>query len=244
MAKIQKRQYYFDSEKYKYVKSETIFDDNEDVDIDAGNILLLNIYEDPSTSTGGSVYYAATFLCEYFLSIKMLFKDMCIIELGAGTGLCGILLYHLQAKQVILTDKNVELLIKNRKLQGQENEVDKKILIEHYNWSMPREIPTNFPNEVDYIIGSDVVYDATTPCSFLSAVYYLCKYKYKAKPPKVLVAHQPRLTGVDDLFFEKVHEYNFSLKEIKPVNGNLMAKIFELTYDPSLSRYRRPCKVM
>ena len=51
---------------------------------------------------------------------------MCIIELGAGTGLCGILLYHLQAKQVILTDKNVKLSNKNRKLQGQENEINKK----------------------------------------------------------------------------------------------------------------------
>lgn len=244
MPKIQQRRYYFDLDKHKYVKSETIFDNNnEDNDIDAGNSLLLNIYEDSSSSTGGSVYYAATFFCEYFLSIKMSLKDMCIIELGAGTGLCGILLYHLQAKQVILTDKNVKLLNKNRKLQGQENEINKKILIEYYNWSMPHAIPTNFPNEVDYIIGSDVVYDAATSCSFLSAVHYLCKYKYRTKPPKVLVAHQPRLTGVDDLFFEKVRECNFSHKEIKPVNGNLVGKIFELTYDPLL-RYRRPCKVM
>ena len=76
---------------------------------------------------------------------------------------------------------------------------------------------------------------------------FLIQEKLKNKvvyPPNEETFRALRLTGVDDLFFEKVHEYNFSLKEIKPVNGNLMAKIFELTYDPSLSRYRRPCKVM
>ena len=123
-----RRRYYFNTVENKYIKSETIVSTNiieekedqkkivnQENNIN-NNICTINIFEDSSERTGGSVYYAATFLCEYLLSISQEFKHKCVIELGAGTGFCGLLLYHLKAKQVVLTDCDHMKLLNSSKL--------------------------------------------------------------------------------------------------------------------------------
>ena len=261
-----RRRYYFNTVENKYIKSETIVSTNiieekedqkkivnQENNIN-NNICTINIFEDSSERTGGSVYYAATFLCEYLLSIRHEFKHKCVIELGAGTGLCGLLLYHLKAKQVVLTDcdlENMKLLNSSKLLQeeGDDNIKNEKILIEYYNWMVPNEISDTFPTEVDYVIASDVIYDASTAETFLNAIQYLCSNKYKSNPPKIIVSHQPRLSGVDDAFYEKLKDdCNFILNQIEPIHGNPVANLFELIYDPTVKKNRKSgsmsCKIM
>ena len=114
---------------------------------------------------------------------------------------------------------------------------------------VPNEISDTFPTEVDYIIASDVIYDANTAETFLNAIQYLCSNKYKSKPPKIIVSHQPRLSGVDDAFYEKLKDdCNFILNQIEPIHGNPVANLFELIYDPTVKKNRKSgsmsCKIM
>ena len=70
-----------------------------------------------------------------------------------------------------------ELLNSSKLLQeeGDDNIKDEKILIEYYNWMVPNEISDTFPTEVDYVIASDVIYDANTAETFLNAIQYMFK---------------------------------------------------------------------
>ena len=133
--------------------------------------------------------------------------------------------------------------------EGDDNIKNEKILIEYYNWMVPNEISDTFPTEVDYVIASDVIYDANTAETFLNAIQYLCSNKYKSNPPKIIVSHQPRLSGVDDAFYEKLKDdCNFILNQIEPIHGNPVANLFELIYDPTVKKNRKSgsmsCKIM
>ena len=63
-----------------------------------------------SQSTGLALWTCSQILCGYLLDNPHHVKDKCVLELGAGLGLCGIVAHHLGASRVLTTDGDVNVL--------------------------------------------------------------------------------------------------------------------------------------
>merc|ERR1711963_1750 len=102
------------------------------------------------------IWPSAQGLCEYFTKHRDLIKGKRIIELGSGTGLCGITLAHLGAEKVVLTDfdeKSTKLLQANTEL----NHLEDKCSVLQLTWGSQLEQFEG--NTFDIVVGSDVVYE-------------------------------------------------------------------------------------
>jgi predicted nicotinamide N-methyase len=79
------------------------------------------------------------------------FKGKCILELGAGTGLPGIVAASLSAKKVVQTDKNnLAMALCKRNCELNNIEAIEHRLADWTNW--------NDANQYDWILGSDILY--------------------------------------------------------------------------------------
>eukprot|EP00966_Prymnesium_polylepis_P162408 3753696-Prymnesium_polylepis.1 len=62
------------------------------------------------TSVGGSVWPCAAALCRWLLRNEAVVSGANVLDLGAGTGACGLYAAGLGAARVLLTDGRAELL--------------------------------------------------------------------------------------------------------------------------------------
>lgn len=107
--------------------------------------------------TGQVLWPGAKYLAEYLLSHKELIENKLILEVGAGSGLCGLACSHFASK-TILTDGNeivMRLLEKNKNF-GKNIEV----LMLEWNDNDPKIglCGLGLSGEFELIIGADVVY--------------------------------------------------------------------------------------
>mmetsp|Transcript_7866 Transcript_7866/g.14472 ORF Transcript_7866/g.14472 Transcript_7866/m.14472 type:complete len:274 (-) Transcript_7866:194-1015(-) len=108
------------------------------------------------------VWPSAQEMCRYFVKHPQLVEGKRILELGSGTGLCGITLAYLGAKQVVLTDYNeaaVNLIRDNVEMNGQSGVCDCFEL----TWGDPegaaQVIDASGGEAFDIVLGTDVVYE-------------------------------------------------------------------------------------
>lgn len=112
--------------------------------------------------TGGAVYDAAIFLCNFLIQLRKSgtfnFPDITVLELGAGTGLASIVTAHLGAK-VVCTDGDksaVELARKNCEINLGSNS-KYPIIVRHYRWGdIDNDLEQYGP--FNMVIGSDLLY--------------------------------------------------------------------------------------
>ncbi|XP_068121240.1 EEF1A lysine methyltransferase 3 [Hyperolius riggenbachi] len=115
------------------------------------------------------VWDAALNLCSFFEEQKLNFKGKKIIELGAGTGIVGILL-SLLGGDVTLTDLP-------HTLPQIEKNVSANILagcppnVCALSWGFDQ---VNFPQDYDFVIGADIVYLKETYDLLLCTLQHLC----------------------------------------------------------------------
>lgn len=90
------------------------------------------------------------------LANRTVFMEKTVLELGSGTGICGIMAAKIGAK-VILSDQNVfasELILKNVEL----NNVNAQFI--PLDWGRKSDLLNDrIPTDIDYIIGSDLCYE-------------------------------------------------------------------------------------
>jgi 16S rRNA G966 N2-methylase RsmD len=63
-----------------------------------------------TNSTGLGLWRGAEILASFLANRAHLVKERCILELGAGQGLCGLVAHHLGASKVVLTDGDTNVL--------------------------------------------------------------------------------------------------------------------------------------
>ncbi|XP_067894310.1 EEF1A lysine methyltransferase 3-like [Heterodontus francisci] len=96
-------------------------------------------------------------LCKYFEKEKISFTGKKVIELGAGTGIVGILA-ALLGGNVTITDKPKSLMqIRNNVYINIPPVCRNRLKVRPLVWG---EDDANFPTDYDFILGSDIVYQS------------------------------------------------------------------------------------
>lgn len=95
---------------------------------------------------GGEVWPGAIVLCRY-LEQNSVVQGKRVVELGCGTGLCGIVCMKLGAKSVLLTDEYIDLALMNK--------VD-DIQVSVLDWEKPSMVLDEWKTRFDIVLGSEV----------------------------------------------------------------------------------------
>ncbi|XP_053546501.1 EEF1A lysine methyltransferase 3-like [Bombina bombina] len=134
-----------------------------------GQELRITQHYGANLGVAAPVWDAALELCGYFEEQKLNFKGKKVLELGAGTGIVGILA-SLLGGQVTLTDlphalpqinKNVSA---NIPLRNAPN-------VCALSWGVDQE---QFPQDYDFILGADIVYLKATYPLLIQTLQFLC----------------------------------------------------------------------
>nr|XP_056720730.1 EEF1A lysine methyltransferase 3 [Euleptes europaea] len=150
------------------------------------------------------VWEAALALCDYFEEHKLNFWGKKVLELGAGTGIVGILV-SLLGGDVTITDLPVALK------QIEEN-VHRNLPVEclartkvcALSWGLDHlEFPSNF----DFILGADIVYLKDTYPSLIRTLQHLCGPR-----STIYLSSKMRQEHSTVLFFETLLPMHFTSK--------------------------------
>ena len=128
-------------------------------------------------SVGGSVWPSAAMLCRYLRDLPDI-RGSSVMELGSGTGACGIYSAALGASRVLLTDGSSALqalqlanIGANEHLFGESTNVSTT----QYLWGQP--LPSGAAG-LDFVIGSDLsarlLRIAAMPCASASHTFAFC----------------------------------------------------------------------
>jgi len=122
----------------------------------------IRIIENTKLGLAGEVWNSAYLLSSLLTSKKCerIMKNKTILEIGSGTGICGIFASLSGAKKVYLTDRedNLNILHENFELNKIEI-VDKNcdIAIKALDWNYSPSY-RNIEDKIDLIIASDIIY--------------------------------------------------------------------------------------
>ena len=111
-------------------------------------------------TTGAAVWNAGTALAGYLATNPEVAKGRRVIELGCGTGLCGIVAAKQGAAQVVLTDGNSELLGRvQRNVEGNlAPSMARNVEVRALKWG--DLIDDRLLSSFDVVLGSDVLYNS------------------------------------------------------------------------------------
>ncbi|KAH9488365.1 Methyltransferase-like protein 23 [Bulinus truncatus] len=159
---------------------EFIFTDKQD-------FVSVKICENPATDYGSFIWPCAPVLAQYVWQNKQLVKGCNVIEIGAGTGLPGIVAAKCGAN-VILSDSItytscLDLCRNNAELNGLSN-----ITVTGITWGEMSTTLINLP-KIDFILGSDCFYNSK---DFENVIMTLSFILHRSPDAKVWCAYQER----------------------------------------------------
>lgn len=149
----------------------------------------------PTKSTGTSVWPAALVLAKYIVAHKHTFAGKTVLELGAGTGLSGLLAAR-YCDRVWLTDKDPQVLDTLQRSVQLNTDVQDKVKVEKLVWGTDTrdELP-----RFDVVIASDTLYYLTAVEQLWKSVDSLLSRERCAdgSPPLFILAHVNREKVID-----------------------------------------------
>ncbi|XP_075447720.1 EEF1A lysine methyltransferase 3 [Ascaphus truei] len=134
-----------------------------------GRELRITQHYGANLGVAAPVWDAALDLCGYFEEQKLNFSGKKVIELGAGTGVVGILV-SLLGGQVTLTDLPHALpqIKKNVSANVPSHHVPQVCAL---SWGLDQE---QFPQDYDFVLGADIVYLKETYPLLIQTLQHLC----------------------------------------------------------------------
>jgi len=170
-----------------------------------------------SNTTGARVWEAARVMCVYIQDNQDQFRDTHIMEVGCGTGVCGLVAAR-YATQVILTDSEPQILelarqsiALNQEKKAVHDELylsSNSVFVKNLLWGDEKsltEVARCYPAGFDWIIGSDVTYSFHTIPALVQTIDFLCAIrKNSLTPTRVFIADEDRswLSDIGDEKFE------------------------------------------
>ncbi|XP_074836335.1 EEF1A lysine methyltransferase 3 [Carettochelys insculpta] len=185
-----------------------------------GHVLTIGQHHGARLGVAAPVWEAAVTLCKYFEEQKLNFWGKKVIELGAGTGIVGILV-TLLGGEVTITD--LPLALK----QIQEN-VNRNIPAEDsvrarvcaLSWGLNHE---EFPRDYDFILGADVVYLKDTYPLLIRTLQHLC-----GSHSTIYLSSKMRQEHSTAVFYERLLPLHFT-SELAHRDENENINIYRVT---------------
>mmetsp|Transcript_29481 Transcript_29481/g.41096 ORF Transcript_29481/g.41096 Transcript_29481/m.41096 type:complete len:285 (-) Transcript_29481:430-1284(-) len=146
------------------------FDEHGDEKVE-GRTIRLRIREEMCADYGLYVWPSSIFLAAYLYTIREHIVGRSILEIGAGTGLPGILCAKLGAAKVSLTDTAANSkVLENLRINCRENKVDDFCKVQELCWGeFSLETLALAP---DLLLGADVFYDSEAFEDVLATLRY------------------------------------------------------------------------
>ena len=194
-----------------FLKSQRIYDDLKHVDckyIDYGSIEgqgTLVIEQDKSLGKGGFCWDAAFILGEYFVheyrrtQDEILGERARILELGTGTGLCGMIIAKALPVHVDLTDLSNLMPLVQRNVDRNFSDSEKSSALGSVSafildWSEP-----TVDQPYDYVLGADVVASLYDPIALAQTIYQVSH-----EGSTVYVSFKERLSTIHRQFEQRM----------------------------------------
>ncbi|KFV81232.1 Protein N-lysine methyltransferase METTL21A, partial [Struthio camelus australis] len=147
----------------------------------------------------------AVVLCAYLERGSVDLRDRAVIELGAGTGLLGIVATLLGAR-VTVTDRAAALaLLESNVRANLPPELQPRAAVKELTWG--KDLGNFPPGAFDFILGSDIVYLEETFADLLQTLEHLCA-------ERTVILLSCRIRYERDLNFLKMLRGRFSVHEV------------------------------
>ena len=179
---------------------------------------------DGDAHTGGRVWHSAPVMCRWLATLAAQIRGASVIELGCGTGACGIFCAALGASRVVLTDGGAEPLLElaARNLRV-ARATDAQVAscaaeVQRLGWGCEeRLVPAS---GFHWIIGSDVIYDPAVHADLCRTLQTLlrrrsgrrvgadgaaCASPTLADRPRAVLSTMPRGCVVETVASEKCY---------------------------------------
>eukprot|EP00941_MAST-03F_sp_MAST-3F-sp1_P000345 g345.t1 len=168
---------------------------------------VVRLVERPGEAVGTVIWrQSANLLSQFLVSGRSSLKNRRVIELGAGTGICG-LFAALQGAHVVITDReeSLDLIRLNINLNLKAIEAAGGTCIcQKLDWNTWKK-PDSF-TEYDYIFASDVVYSKAVVDPLIRVLNSLCN-----DTNKCILAYKLRDEIAEVRFFEALLKTDFSV---------------------------------
>lgn len=156
-------------------------DENKIKEIKLNVDFSIRIMENLKFGVAGEVWNSAYLLSSLITSKKCerIMKNKTILEIGSGTGICGIFASLSGAKKVYLTDREDNLNILHESFQLNKIEIANKnceIVIKSLDWNYAPSFK-NIEDKIDLIIASDIVYHGLNYNNIVELIKYFSKNK-------------------------------------------------------------------
>ncbi|XP_020640257.3 EEF1A lysine methyltransferase 3 [Pogona vitticeps] len=167
-----------------------------------GHELSIAQYYGARLGVAAPVWEAALTLCEYFEAQKLNFWGKKVIELGAGTGMVGIIV-SLLGGDVTITDLPVALKqIEENVLRNLPGKCMARTRVCALSWGLDHK---EFPQNYDFILGADIVYLKDTYPLLIRTLQHLC-----GDQSTIYLSSKMRQEHSTPLFFETLLPMHFS----------------------------------
>ncbi|NXW75550.1 MT21A methyltransferase, partial [Hirundo rustica] len=166
------------------------------------------------------VWDAAVVLCAYLEMEGIDLRDRSVIELGAGTGLLGIVVTLLGTKEpagvralystccahVTITDRAAALEFLESNVQANlPPELRHRAVVKELTWG--KDLDNFPPGAFDFVLGADIVYLEETFVELLQTLEHLCS-------ERTVILLSCRIRYERDLKFLKMLRERFSVSEV------------------------------
>eukprot|EP00026_Physarum_polycephalum_P008046 Phypoly_transcript_08122.p1 GENE.Phypoly_transcript_08122~~Phypoly_transcript_08122.p1 ORF type:complete len:273 (-),score=33.51 Phypoly_transcript_08122:91-909(-) len=170
------------------------------------NGTAVKLHEDPGHRLhyGATIWRCCRFLCNYFDERPAgFYQGKRVLELGSGTALAALAIASLGAK-VIATDTSMALPLIRHNLELNPGVVENVQIAELEWYDAPKYI-SEFSPPFDFLIASDVIYNATAHRALVNVISLLA-----SNNTTIYVAYQERgVPGSQEKFFGIMQEKGF-----------------------------------
>jgi predicted nicotinamide N-methyase len=188
-----------------------------------------NIYQDGSGMIGisGVVWDCGLYMIDFLQSrchdYLTIFPSSSILDIGCGTGICGIAALLLGARQVCFSDHVLTDSL-DANLDSLDEMLKPRSVTVKYSWSDYDNVPEVMKSHFDFVLCSDCLYD-------VKCHDHLLKTLQQLSFTKLIIAYKKRHDEHELLFFEQLSTWcdiNVKTKDLNPAD-NLPANLVDDT---------------
>ncbi|GCB65546.1 EEF1A lysine methyltransferase 3-like [Scyliorhinus torazame] len=166
-----------------------------------GHVLKITQNFSADLGVAAPVWDSALALCQYFEEQKVSFCERKVIELGAGTGIVGILAVLLGGDVTITDLPHALKQIENNVLANVPSSWAHRCQVRALSWGRNHR---HFPSDYSIVLGSDIVYLPETFSSLVQTLQHL-----SAERATIYLSSKMRSEHATDYFYKEILPLHF-----------------------------------